>query len=345
MTATNGKRIPALDGVRALAIAFVLFGHSLMTPGHQVLSSLAGTFGVSIFLVLSGYLITRTMLSDEQAHGRLRIGAFYTRRIRRIFPAFYVFLATLAVLSYLYLIPAPDRQTWQASALYFRNLAGTGYETGHLWSLSLEEQFYLCWPLLFVLTRRRRLRFIACVVFLLIVRRAIWIHSYHGAAFPITRVGGLYWRPDLRLDTFLIGGAFAIADWRWAKRAPVVLIVFALCLWCPFAPFAGFLAPIDTVVTAFLLGILVACLVANPAAAASRLLSCKPVRIIGEISYSIYLWQELFVRFQIHWWTFPALALVSGASFRFVERPFLAKRYRPARVKTPTVQEIAFGAL
>ena len=144
----------------------------------------------------------------------------------------------------------------------------------------------------------------------------------------IADIGGLYWRPDLRLDTFLIGGAFAIADWRWVKNAPVGLALPFLALWCPLAPFTTFLAPVDTAVTALVLATSIAWLVANPGSLISRFLSCPAIVLVGKLSYGIYLWQELFLGPRLRWWSFPALAAVSAASYWLVESPFLRLRNR-----------------
>jgi peptidoglycan/LPS O-acetylase OafA/YrhL len=318
--------VPLLDGIRAVAIGFVLLGHCTAS----VYSTALGMFGVSIFFVLSGYLITRTMLLDEAAHGRLRLGNFYRRRALRIFPAFYAFLITLAVLSMLGFVPGQDRITWLASAAYFRNLAGHKPLTGHLWSLALEEQFYLFWPVLFVATRRHRLTFIGAAVAAFTLWRGICVYGYHGQPIPLFDVGSFYWRTDLRMDTFLIGGAFAIADWSWVKTAPVFLALPILFSWVPLASGSAFLAPLDTVVTAVLLAAVIAWLVANPESAPSRLLSHRMPVMIGILSYSIYLWQQLFVyhRPNLQWWNFAALAFVSSASYLLIERPFLRLRDR-----------------
>jgi peptidoglycan/LPS O-acetylase OafA/YrhL len=124
----TANRLPLLDGIRAFAIAFVIAGHSI----HNIISTVLGTFGVSVFFVLSGYLITRTMLADEKTHARLRLGNFYRRRALRIFPAFYSFLLILWVLTLAGYTPVQDKTTRLASAFYFRNLAGSGLETGPL---------------------------------------------------------------------------------------------------------------------------------------------------------------------------------------------------------------------
>jgi peptidoglycan/LPS O-acetylase OafA/YrhL len=212
--ASGTDRLPLLDGIRALAIVLVLAAHSTASGLHQGLPVVLGMCGVSIFFVLSGYLITRSMLLAERRHGRLRLGNFYFRRSLRIFPAFYAFLIVLTILENTGVSPKANQTTWGASVFYFRNLAGSGWETGHLWSLALEEQFYLFWPMLFILTKRHRLACIGIAVLLFIAWRTVWVFPEPADMSPI------YMRPDLRLDTFLIGGAFAVADWTWVKSAP-----------------------------------------------------------------------------------------------------------------------------
>jgi peptidoglycan/LPS O-acetylase OafA/YrhL len=159
---------------------------------------------------------------------------------------------------------------------------------------------------------------------------AIWVYSHSGQVIVVNRAGGFYWRTDFRLDTFLIGGAFAIADWDWVKAAPVYLAApVLLLLWVPFAIGTSFLAPMDTPVVAFVVAAVIAWLMANPESIAVRLLS-RVVVIIGILSYSIYLWQQLFLVPFAHlfWWNYAGLALASGASYWLIERPFLRLRDR-----------------
>lgn len=343
MTVRSTNHLPVLDGVRAVAIVLVVAAHAM----HAIVgvSTIVGTFGVSVFFVLSGYLITRTMLADERVHGRLRIGNFYRRRALRIFPAFYTFLAVLWGLTLIGYIPRLDKTTWLASAFYFRNLAGLGVQTGHLWTLSLEEQFYLLWPALFVLTRRWRLAFIGLVIVASTVWRAIWLHDHSGQLLMVIMPGGYYWRTDFRLDTFLIGGAFAIADWKWVKTAPVSLAVPVLVLWVPSAIGISFLAPVDTAGTAFMLALIIAWLVANPESRAARILSRRAAVILGILSYSIYLWQQLFLLAFAHLtvWSFAGLAVVSCASYWLIERPFLRLRDRRRAEVKPIVRAVGAG--
>ena len=328
MSASAGAphNIPSLDGVRAIAILMVLAGHAL-NERVDLAPAILGNFGVTLFFVLSGYLITRSMLHDESRYGKLRIRNFYFRRVLRIFPAFYVFLAVIGILSAAGALPKFPAITWVASAAFFRNMAGGGWDTIHLWSLSLEEQFYLFWPAVFILVRPRRLSFIAAAVVIFTAWRAIWLHN-HQDNFAIAEAGGFYYRPDFRLDTFLIGAAFAIADWQWVKRAPMLAVLAIIVLWFPFAVGIPVLRPLDTAVTALLLAVSIGWLVGNPQSGAARYLSSPPLVTIGLLSYSLYLWQELFLGPHFAWWSFPALALVSCASYRFVERPALKLRNR-----------------
>jgi peptidoglycan/LPS O-acetylase OafA/YrhL len=322
-------RFPLLDGIRALAIAFVIVGHLNYFSNRHSLGVMLGSFGVSIFFVLSGYLITRSMLFEERRFGQLSLKRFYFRRALRIFPAFYAFLIVLGALSILGIEEQPDRQTWIASASYFRNFTGFGWETGHLWSLALEEQFYLLWPVTFILIRRRRLASIGVAVALSIAWRAVWIAGLHGAPLVVEDPGGLHWRPDLRLDTFLIGGAFAIADWNWVKRVPPELAAALLLFWHPLAIEFRLLQPVESAVTAFLIATLIAWLVANPGGAAGRALSHPYAVLGGTLSYSIYLWQQLFFGSNAGWWSFPGIAVTAFASYTLIERPFLRLRDRP----------------
>jgi peptidoglycan/LPS O-acetylase OafA/YrhL len=317
LNASGTDRLPLLDGIRALAIVLVLAAHSTDSGLHQGLPVVLGMCGVSIFFVLSGYLITRSMLLDERRHGRFRPGNFYFRRSLRIFPAFYAFLIVLAILE-----TKASQTTWLASIFYFRNLAGSGWETGHLWSLALEEQFYLFWPMFFLLTKRRRLAWIAIAVILFIAWRTVWVFPQPADMSPI------YMRPDLRLDTFLIGGAFAIADWTWVKSAPAHLVTALLLLWYPLSLNTYALRSLETPVAAFAMATLIVWLVKNPESKAARMFSGRAAVLIGTWSYSIYLWQQIFLGPHQRWWSIPALALASMASWYLIERPCLALQGR-----------------
>ena len=285
-----------------------------------------GSLGVSIFFVLSGYLITGVLLHEEEM-GSLSLLRFYGRRALRIFPAFYVFLAVLGILVSIGWLPQQDSKTWLASAFYFRNIYGSQWDTAHLWSLSLEEQFYAAWPVAFMLTKRCRLPFIVVSIIAFTLHRAIGLHGHS--------IDSFYSSPDLRMDTFLIGAAFAIR--RRKFDVPPELAASLLAVWFPFALVAPLLRPLDTAVSAFLIGCLIVWIVENSNSWIGRLFSARRIVGLGVVSYSIYLWQQIFLGPHLRLWSLPALALMSFLSYRFVERPALRLKNRwnwvaPARL-------------
>src|SRR6202171_4907166 len=171
MSSTPSDRYrPAIDGLRAIAVRLVVNFHAVpeAMPG--------GFIGVDIFFVISGFLITGIIVRELQQQ-RFSLLAFYNRRIRRIFPALIVVLCAALVLGWLWMLPAAYAQLSSdvfASAAFFANIAlllQSGYfdiESArkpllHLWSLGIEEQFYLFWPLPLMLAARMRLRIVAAV--------------------------------------------------------------------------------------------------------------------------------------------------------------------------------------
>jgi peptidoglycan/LPS O-acetylase OafA/YrhL len=306
-------RVPVLDGIRAAAILLVILGHAIdsASPGA---GHFFGWLGVAVFFVLSGYLITSVLLADETRNGHVQLGRFYRRRALRILPGLTVFLVVLAALAKQGILETPDRTTWWASALYFRNLAGGGWDTGHLWSLALEEQFYCVWPAALVLVRKsHRLGFIASVILICTVLRFFWT----GPAFDFIQ------RPDLRLDTFLIGGALALRPWELIARVPLAVALIGAAFWTPVTVAFRWTRPVATPVSAALIAIVIWWLVTNPQSLASRYLSTAFMVWIGTISYGLYLWQQLLLGPHFRWWSLPAVVVAALASYLLVERPFL----------------------
>jgi peptidoglycan/LPS O-acetylase OafA/YrhL len=335
-------RIPALDGLRAVAIALVVLAHLRATPGFPACLDDArfydGALGVEIFFVISGYLITSLLVGEEERTGRVGLGGFYRRRALRILPAAFVYLAALALIDATGLAVAPLGDL--AAALTFcRNLFGDSFLTGHFWSLSVEEQFYLVWPLVFsAVPGRLRLR-VAIGLFAMAplwrVFNLVVLHPPSGLNLG---------RADLHYDTIVAGIILALARSHpagkaahaWATAhggalfaAALVALVFEQAL----VPKEWWLAMSlrDVILAAIVLAV-----VAGPGRIAGALLASPPFRLLGRLSYSLYLWQQLFT----YWWKidgawfgrFPAnlaaALLVSAASYYLVERPVLAWRDR-----------------
>src|ERR1700722_13578240 len=161
LVSRTASRIPSLDGLRAIAISLVFIGHAAAQTaegGHFFFLWVYANFGVQIFFVISGYLITTLLLREHDRTGSISLADFYRRRAYRILPAAYAFILTIFVLQWKTL----TKWDVSSSLLYLLNYdSGRPWNLGHLWSLSVEEQFYLLWPLTLLLFFRNRVKILA----------------------------------------------------------------------------------------------------------------------------------------------------------------------------------------
>lgn len=200
---------PQLDGLRGIAIAAVVVGHTLQFGSLADATRAFGGLGVLLFFVLSGFLITDILFAESAHTGWVNLTAFYTRRALRLLPALLVFVAIVTVLKLVGQLPKESWTSVLASLLYVRNIFGSGDALGHLWSLSLEEQFYVTWPLAFALLGVRRLRTVIVFLLLMAVWRAVAIRM----RLSNPAIGAFYERPWYRYDSILYGCLAAIL-WR-----------------------------------------------------------------------------------------------------------------------------------
>jgi peptidoglycan/LPS O-acetylase OafA/YrhL len=333
----RSSHLPTLDGWRAVAIVAVLYCH--MQWSNATLNRLApfGAMGVSVFFSLSGFLITRRLMEEWRAHGRIDLKSFYVRRAFRILPPILVYLAVASLLGFgLHLIPMDGAQL-AASLFFYRNYltapVSQGWYTGHFWSLAVEEHFYLIWPVLLWFAGLQRARWIAPAFALAVaVWRVVDTHyDWIGRMNPDLR--GQAARTDYRLDILLFGCAVALI-WDEPRvrevmqrvggaALAVVAAVLAVCCqaWTP----PGYLTMV-----AILMAVLPAATVAKPQSWAGRFLELPPLAWVGRMSYSLYVWQQLFLppqpagMWQRAPWNLVAIIVCAAFSFYLVERPAIA---------------------
>jgi peptidoglycan/LPS O-acetylase OafA/YrhL len=339
-----------IDGLRGLAVIAVIVFHALPAwcPG--------GFVGVDIFFVLSGYLITGIVLADVNRQA-FSFAAFYDRRIRRLFPALVIVLIACLALGWFFLFPHEWRDLVRnvlAGAGFFTNVL-QAHERGyfdatahprpllHLWSLGIEEQFYLLWPVTLVVLSRWPRWLSPSVVLLAAISFALNVRSIEHS--PVTT----FYHPATRMWELLAGAAvarFAIRPVRHRFVGQVFglagLVVCLLCFWL-IEPdrFPGWWALAPVAGTVLILG------AGSDAWLNRRVLACRPMVFVGLISYPLYLWHwpllvfaELLNQTDLHLGLGPgsvlraggvALAfLLSWATYNWVERPI-----RASSVRTP----------
>lgn len=321
-------RIHSLQGLRAVCISFVVLSHLSGTQnfGRSHLLEIYGNMGVRIFLVLSGYLITAQLLKEHDRTGSISLKMFYVRRTLRIFPAAYVFML-VAVLTHWSQLRAGNII---AALTYTVNYYQHGeHILGHLWTLAVEEQFYLLWPLAILLFFPQRLAIVATTVaagpLLRVLFFLLWGRAGLDHPFPVF------------MDALATGCAVSLLEprlVRWQK-------IFA-SRWFLLVPGITALLPLIQLwnsrvyqtlgLTALHVGIALS--IKHVMTRHYWLLNSLPVMWLGAISYSLFLWQQMFLdRASSAWWTaFPVnlvfSLLLATASYHAVELPFLKVRER-----------------
>ncbi|HEX4687967.1 MAG TPA: acyltransferase [Nocardioides sp.] len=331
---------PALDGVRAVAILLVLGQHAPTKP------LVNGYVGVTVFFCLSGYLIT-TLLVRELPTGTLDLRTFYRRRFARLGPGL---LTVVTVTTLVLLVDRRDLSTGQilapaatalayATSLY--DWTGRFFATydyfNYTWSLSVEEQFYLLWPLALLWGYRRNPRVFTALTMSLI-GISLSLNLYLGLSRAVKFDPHEYVGSDTNALPILVGCLLAmVLDSGWLSRslrrlAPWALPALALLLVVAYRSDTYRVSLVRVAGTWLTLVILIA-VVMRPRSAVGSLLSTGPMRWLGERSYSIYLWNVLARIAILHVlghtlvgdvvWTAMFLVLAE-ASFRWVERPLRA---------------------
>src|SRR6185312_13060531 len=359
-----GAHIAGLDGLRAFAVIAVILYH--LSPGLAV----GGYLGVDIFFVISGFLITALLLRERASTGRIRLGSFWLRRARRLLPALFALVLACCTAAWAIggnVLVDLARQVLGAATFSSNWLAIAGHRSyfdesapelfRNLWSLAVEEQFYLVWPLvvlLLVLVRNRWVRF-SFVAELGIASALAMVLLYTPGA-DATRV---YYGTDSHSFGLAVGAALAVASQHWsalplwwsrtARWALPVLgtlglgaLVAATILMPADAPFVyqGGLVAVALITAVTIIGAIV------PGSALGRVLDLPPLRWVGERSYGLYLWHwPVFVlvvaalpdwpRMGAAGWGLGGIAIAitliaSTLSYRFIEQPIRTRGFSAA---------------
>lgn len=347
------KQLPSLNGIRAISVVLVVFSHLVYGGNLSVYqfdqgwinlifrTFYDGQLGVNIFFVVSGFIITKVLLHEYESSGKISIKNFYIRRTLRIFPAYYFLLTVYFVLQIFDHIHIQS-ESWLTALTYTKYFnRELDLLTGHGWTLSVEEHFYLIWPMVFTQGEKTQKRFAWIVVFLVPLIR-LYDH-----AFPISFIDN--YTIFYRFDAIAIGCLAALYEDKLIQNLkPYWQYLFPLCvfslftiklffllskkigldfLFIPFGTTSGSIANVSIV-------ILMMYSLYGPKLIWYKFLNARIMIKIGLYSYSIYLWQQLFLMSEMDSWInqFPQnVFLLIGASlfsYYLIELPFLRYKSR-----------------
>jgi peptidoglycan/LPS O-acetylase OafA/YrhL len=338
------KRIPGLDGLRAISIVLVMIGHLAGTrhadwiTRHLRIGD-TGELGVRVFFVISGFLITGLLLKEYRASGTISLQQFYIRRTLRIFPAFYAFLLVIACAYLAGAIALRPGDLLYAFTYTINYHYDRSWFVGHIWSLSVEEQFYILWPATLLLLGPRRGLMVAFAVVLCVPAIRLTLVTSFPSLVALNSEAFFTVSDSIALGCVLAGSA----DWIRSRRSLLAclrtpwFVIVPLCILLLNMKTGGRLrvSVIDPVINVLIAACVLRCSLFKDDLA-GYLLNAKPVVFVGVLSYSLYLWQQPFLnRYSDAWFaSFPQNLLIAVCcalgSYFAVERPVLRLRRRVA---------------
>ena len=350
--------LPSIDGLRAISITIVICGHLMLAAGIPEFINAAA--GVEIFFAISGFLITTLLLKEKIKTGRISLKRFYIRRFLRIFPVAYLYLFVLFLLN-IALNLRIHGTSFGTAFLYMKNftlLDAGEWQTGHFWSLAVEEQFYFFFPFILVLNWKVYIRLL---IFLIVLSPVTDILLFH----PVNFLRGPVAHDILKTMCDIQGKGSPAILWgsltavllmkgmiplrrlgKWSRLGIWILVCLEL-----FNNRVYFNFPmketINMVLFAPAICVVLLSMIQPNGTLLYRFLNIRLLMKIGVLSYSLYIWQQIFT-FQQPWqhafswarsvWVnLPALFLTAYCSYTFYEKKFLLlkNRFKPRAVIAP----------
>lgn len=302
------SRIPSLDGLRAISIFLVLLGHVFYTQDyflnsnwHLYLGDLSN-LGVRFFFIISGFLISTLLYREWENSHSISLGKFYIRRSLRIFPAFYFYIFVMFGLTLLGLVEINYNLFWRASTYTINYLPSgeRGWFLGHLWSLAVEEQFYLLWPLvILMLGKKKSIIFLISVILLIpVVRlctilylpemRSLMRWSFHTVCDSLA-IGCLLAAIRVKLHQINLYKSLINSVW------PILIFFIVIFINYYFSDRPRINHFVMQSVMNFGLALFLDFAISSANSRTATFLNWRPMKFIGVLSYSIYLWQQFFL--------------------------------------------------
>jgi peptidoglycan/LPS O-acetylase OafA/YrhL len=300
------RRLPSLDGIRAVCILLVIGAHVQRTVGFPAALEginpwlFNGALGVNIFFVLSGFIITYLLAKEKQLTGGVSLKKFYIRRILRIVPVYYLFILVFALLDRFTLVDS-DVCGYLTSLTFTKNFGCAQWLDGHLWSLSVEEQFYILWPpIALLLPKNRKLYFALGLVCL---APAFRLYAYFTGDMHL-----LQYSFFTHMDSLMIG---CITGFAYQRRYPTLMrllsyrkgllrLVAASLIYLVWIAKHKFILswlalPLGETIQGLGSVFLIVSYAHESRGPVFRLLNTRLMILLGTLSYSIYIWQQLFM--------------------------------------------------
>ena len=342
------NRIPSLDGLRAVSIFIVVFGHIWTGLGYKNNFYLMGNLGVRIFFVISGFLITSMLINEFEKNLSINLKHFYFRRIFRIFPAYFFFLGVLFCFTLFtnFYSPIDFLYPFTYTSNYF--FSRVPLKLGHTWSLAVEEQFYLIFPL--VLSAIGLLKFKKFVLIIILVTPFLRVTTFlFSILFGNNEYSPIYgdysfkmsiaWNFHTNMDILATGCLLALyRDYLHKSKlyqcflnsrfVILFLVLFTINLGIYSQDYILIFYVFGMTLMNFSIMLCIDWLIVNHSSLIGKFLNLKPIIFIGVLSYSVYLWQQLFVSYsELSFWTHLPNSIIlifvcALFSYYLIEKPF-----------------------